>query len=286
MDIGYLLELERCLERRRVVQPAAKEEHARPVGVQRCDALHILLAFERFFDALRQTLELSAERTLVADRDQAARPRNLDRDQVQRRQLRGICLGRRNRDLRARPGIQHAVRFARNRGGNHVDHRDRERTRLLGKAHRGQGVRRLARLADDDAHILLADDRVLIPELGRDLGGAADAAHGLDHALAHHTRVQRRAAADNVDVLDLAQAVIGQAIVLKTDRVVLDTRLDGICNRLGLLHDLLEHEVLIAALFRSGKIPVYCLDSLFHHVAELVHDNYAVRTDDCNLVII
>ncbi len=98
--------------------------------------------------------------------------------------------------------------------------------------------------------------------------------------------MQRRAAADDVNVLDLTQTLVGQAVVLEQNRVVLDTRLYGVGNRLGLLHDLLEHEVLVAALFRSGHIPRYGLNFLLDRVAELVHDNYAVRTDDGNLVVI
>ena len=55
-----------------------------------------------------------------------------------------------------------------------------------------------------------------------------------------------------MDVLNIAQPLIGQAVILKYDRIVLDARLDGIAHRLGLLHDFLEHKVLVAALFRRG----------------------------------
>ena len=98
--------------------------------------------------------------------------------------------------------------------------------------------------------------------------------------------MQRRAAADDVDVLDLTQTLVGQAVVLEQNCVVLDTRLYGVGNCLGLLHDLLEHEVLVAALFRSGHVPRYGLDLLLDWVAKLVHNNYAVRTNDGNLVIV
>ena len=44
--------------------------------------------------------------------------------------------------------------------------------------------------------------------------------------------------------------------------------------------------MLVAALFRCGHIPRYGHDFLLYRIAELVHDNYAVRANDCDLVII
>ena len=89
-----------------------------------------------------------------------------------------------------------------------------------------------------------------------------------------------------MDMLDLTQTLVGQTVVLEYNRIVFDTRLNRIGNCLGLLHDLLEHKVLVSALFRCGHIPRYGHDFLLYRIAELVHDNYAVRANDCNLVII
>ena len=131
-------------------------------------------------------------------------------DEVQCGQLCGICLGGRNRNLRAGPGIQHTVCFARNRRGNDVYDRNRERTCLLGQTHGSQRICRLAGLADNDAHILFADDRVLITELTGNLCRAANAAHRLNHALADHACMQCRAAADDMNMLDLTQTLVGR----------------------------------------------------------------------------
>ena len=286
VNVGNLLELERSLERCGVVKTTAEEEHARAVCVQRCNTLHIRLAFERFGDALGQTLELSAERTLITDGNQTAYTRDFHGNQVKRRKLRGICLGGCNGDLRACPGVQNAVRLAGNRGRYDVYDCDSECTGLLCQTHCSERVGGLTGLADDDAHILLADDRVLVTEFTCNLSGAADAAHCLDDALAYHAGMERGAAADDVNVLNVAQTLVGQAVVLEADRVVLDARLYSVGNCLGLLHDLLEHEVLIAALFCGGHIPVDRLDFLLDNVAELVHDNDLIRTNDSDLVVI
>ena len=89
-----------------------------------------------------------------------------------------------------------------------------------------------------------------------------------------------------MDMLDLTQTLVGQTVVLEDNRIVFDARLYGVGNCLRLLHDLLEHKVLVSALFRCGHIPRYGHDFLLYRIAKLVHDNYAVRANDCNLVII
>ncbi len=72
-----------------------------------------------------------------------------------------------------------------------------------------------------------------------------------------------RATADDVDVFNVAQTLIGQSVVFETNGIVLDTGVTVSVTSLRLFHDLLEHEVLIAALFCCGHIPVDGLNFLF-----------------------
>ena len=271
VDIGNLLQLKGCLESCGIVQTAAEEKDTGAVCIQRSDALHIRLTFERFGDAFRQPLKLSTERTLVADRDQTAHARNLYGNQIQCGKLRGVSLGRCNSDLRAGPGVQDTISFACDRRGDHIYNRDGECTGLLRQTHCSKRISRLTGLTDYDAHILFADDRVFIAEFACDLGRAADTAHCLDDALADHACMQRRATADDVDVFNVAQTLIGQSVVLETNGIVLDTGGHGICNSLRLFHDLLEHEVLIAALFCCGHIPVDGLNFLSNQNMSVVN---------------
>ena len=238
------------------------------------------------FDALRQALKFCTQRALIADRNQAARTRNLNRNQIQCGQLRRVRLGGGNRDLWPRPSVQYAIRFTRNGRRYDIHDRDRKRTRLLRQAHSSQCICRLARLANYDAQILLTDNRVLVTEFRRNLCRAANTAHCFNHALTHHTCVQRRTTRNDVNIFNIPQTLIRQTVFLKHNRIVLNTRLYRIAHCLGLLHDLLEHKVLITALFSRGQIPVDRLHLLFDHVAELVHYNHAVRTDDRNLVVV
>ncbi len=88
VEIGNLLQL-RDASSCGIVQTAPRKKTLGAVCIQRSDALHIRLTFERFGDAFRQPLKLSTERTLVADRDQTAHARNLYGNQIQRGKLRG-----------------------------------------------------------------------------------------------------------------------------------------------------------------------------------------------------
>ena len=56
-----------------------------------------------------------------------------------------------------------------------------------------------------------------------------------------------------------------------------DARVDGGLERPGLLHDLLEHEVLVAALFRGLHVPHHPGDGLFDGLAGTVVDRDALR---------
>ena len=82
------------------------------------------------------------------------------------------------------------------------------------------------------------------------------------------------------------QAVIGQAVLFKYDLTVTDTRLDGLRNCAGLLHDLLDHKVLVTALFGCGHIPSNRAYFLLNRFAKCVEDLHAVRTNNCNLIVV
>ena len=80
----------------------------------------------------------------------------------------------------------------------------------------------------------------------------------------------RRAAGDDLDAV-VAAAVEHQSV--EDDRAVLDAGQDCPAQGLRLLHDLLEHEMLVAALFRGGDLPVDVMVLLFdgqlHRVIDL-----------------
>ena len=78
----------------------------------------------------------------------------------------------------------------------------------------------------------------------------------LDRVFGEQPGVIRGAAGDHEHLVDLAQFLIGQPLLVEHDPAVDEVSQQGVGHRGGLLGDLLEHEVLVAALFRGGQVPV------------------------------
>ena len=74
--------------------------------------------------------------------------------------------------------------------------------------------------------------------------------------LASSPGVVRRAAGDDEDLVDLAQFLVGEALLVEHDAPVDEVPEQGVGDRGGLLGDLLEHEVLVAALLGGRQVPV------------------------------
>ena len=76
-----------------------------------------------------------------------------------------------------------------------------------------------------------------------------------------------RAAGDNIDLLDLLHFLIGEIHAVKMHLTVCHDGIDRIADDLRLLVDLLEHEMLIAALFGGFRIPLDLGQLLLQHLA-------------------
>ena len=93
----------------------------------------------------------------------------------------------------------------------------------------------------------------------------------------------RRAAGDDLDAVIAADV---QLQAVEDDLAVFDARQDGAAQGLGLLHDLLEHEVLVAALFRGGDLPVDVVVFLFDGQLHGVEELDAVAAEDGDLAVL
>jgi hypothetical protein len=79
----------------------------------------------------------------------------------------------------------------------------------------------------------------------------------LDGVLGDHARVVGGAAGDDEDLVDVAQVLVGEADLVEDDVAALGEPAEqGVRDRLRLLGDLLEHEVVVAALLGGGGVPV------------------------------
>ena len=104
---------------------------------------------------------------------------------------------------------------------------------------------------------MLVDNRVAIAELRGDIDLDEDARHLLDVVFADEPSVVRRAASDDVNLVERIEIRGIPSELLEGNRLLVrrDALTHRVAHRLRLLVDLLEHEMLIAALLCRLGIP-------------------------------
>ena len=114
--------------------------------------------------------------------------------------------------------------------------------------HRLQGVGGLTGLRDGDYQGAAVQNRVTVTELAGQLDLDRQPGPMLDGVLGQQAGVESRAARDDEDLIDFAQLLIGEPLLVKDDASVDEMAEERGGDRGRLLGDLLEHEVLVAAL--------------------------------------
>ena len=124
MNIADFLHLEAAFHADGVVDAAADEEDILCVAELRGEPLEPLLVVDDALHLFGQGSNLGEQALLFALVNQAARLAEANGEQVDTDQLGRVGLGRRDRNLRPRIGIEHKIRLAGNDGANHVDNRE------------------------------------------------------------------------------------------------------------------------------------------------------------------
>ena len=148
-----------------------------------------------------------------------------------------------------------------------------------------QRVRRFAGLRNRDDQRVAVENRVAVAELAGQLDLDRQAAPVLDGVLGDQPRVVGRATSDDEDLVDVAQVLVGDALLVEDDPAGLEVAPQRVGQRLGLLLDLLEHEVLVAALLGGGEIPVDRERLRLGGIAVEIGDLVAVAGDHDELVL-
>ena len=286
MQVGDLLELQRTLHADGVVHIAADEKQRRVILIALGKLRDLRIEVDGALHHLRQDHEVIRELGSLFPAQAAALLAQIERQQIQHRHLRGVALRGRNGDLRACPGVDDIVRDAGDRTADDVD--DREHIRALGLrlADGGDGVRRLAGLRNDDHERVLVDDRVTVAELTRKVSIDRNVRELFERIFARLTGIKRRAAGRDHDLVEAHELRIGHLQLVKHNAVILHTRVERGLDGTRLLHDLFEHEVLIAALFGSLNIPRDAGNGLFDRLAGAVKDRVAVGTHLGELAVV
>ena len=157
------------------------------------------------------------------------------------------------------PGVRidGARGLARDHGADHIADGQRLDPFRFRLALRGQRVRRFAGLRDDHGERVLGDDRIAIAELAAVIHFHRKARQPLDHELAGQPGVPAGAAGDDADLANARELGRRDVHLVEEDAAGLlpDAPQRGVAHGARLLEDLLEHEVLVAALFRLDRVP-------------------------------
>ena len=288
VNIGNLLELQRAFKRHMIVETASDEEDVLVEAVLLRKRLDRLDVAQRLAD-LRGNLRKSLDQSLAALlRERSLEICHVDGEHEHQDELRRVRLRRGDGDLRPRPSVKHLRRLARDGRADDVRDSKALRAQTLGLLQGGKRVARLARLADDDHQGVLVDDRRTVAELRRNVNLDGDARELLDVVLADKTRMIRRAAGDDVNLIKRIEEFAAPAQLVHDDMLAVlgNARRHRVAHGLRLLVNLLEHEVLVATLFRRLGVPVDLEDLLRHDFAAAIRDVHAVRLDDRHLTVI
>ena len=248
----------------------------------------IAAPFQRLLEQQRQLQQRVDVRPRRRRGQHAAHLAQAQGEEIERDQLRGERLGRRDADLRTRVGIDRPVGLARRHAADHVADGDAGGAFALRLAQRGQRVGRLARLRDDDGERVWRHNRLAVAVLGSVVHFDRDARQLLDHELADEAGVPRGAARQNRDVLDRGQLGIVELHLFEKHLagVLRDAAEDRLAGGSRLLEDFLEHEVLVAGLLRHDRIPQHALGRLGDRPSAKIGEHGAGPGDDRHLLVV
>ena len=217
--------------------------------------------------------------------DFAAHEGQLQREGVHGDQLGTVGLGGGDGDLGSGEGIEDMVRLAGNGGAHDVHDGQGTDPEGLGLAQGGQAVGGLAGLGDDDDEGFGIQQLFAVAELGGQLDPGGELGQILEDVLGGHAHMPGGAAGNDVHGGDIGQKRIGESGPGQVDPAVLQNAVQGIADSGGLFVDLLEHEMLIAALFGGLGVPGDLGGLVLDHIAVQVIENDLARGEARHLEI-
>ena len=189
---------------------------------------------------------------------EASRKAELEREERDRHELSRERLRRGDADFDAGPGVDHAVGFSRQRAAHNVADRDRPRAVVLCLAEGGEGIGGFAGLGDRDGEHPAVDDGLAIAKFRGDVDLDRQPCKRFDQVFPDQRGVPRSAASHEAQSVETGELAILQSELGDPD--VRSLRVhpfsDRVLDGLGLLEDLLEHEVGIAGLLCGLAVPV------------------------------
>ena len=195
----------------------------------------------------------------------------IEREERQQRHLRNVGLGRGDADLRTAPREERPAGEPAEVRSQDVADAENGAASLFGDAHRFNRVGGLTGLRHRDDERRRIDDRIAVAKLAGEFHLHRKPDERTQQVHADEARVVGAAATGDRDLADAAQEVARDLAQFATDVHVaafVYTSGQRLLDDVGLLEDLLEHEMLEAALLGGTGIP--------HHLDRLALDVIAV----------
>ena len=198
-----------------------------------------------------------------------------------------VGLGCGNCDLRSCKRIQDVICFSCNGRAHYIDNCQRFHSIGFGKAKRCQRIRSLPGLADNDRHAVRCNKGVPVTEFRSQFNSNLAPCKILDHILDRNPYMIGRAAADDIDLIQIPEHFLRKAGFLKINSAVLaDHRMDRVLYRTRLFMNLLQHEVRISALLRRLCIHLHLRGCFLNFFLVNVIEGDLVRLEDAYLHIV
>ena len=196
----------------------------------------------------------------------------------QRGQLAGKGLGGGHADLRSGVRIDRAGRLAGDHGAHRIADGQGLGAFLFGLALRRQRVGGFAGLRNHDGQRVRPHDGVAVAEFAAVVHLHRNARQLLDHELAGQPGVPAGAAGDDLHLADAREFGRRDIHFIQEDAAALlrHAAQRGVAHGARLLIDFLEHEMLVAALFRQDGVPQDVLALAVHRAAFEVGEPDAV----------
>ena len=183
-------------------------------------------------------------------------------------------------------GVERVVGELCDGAAHHVHDAEHRRPAALALLQGGDGVRRLAGLGDHQHQGVFIHHGIGIAQLAGQLHLHGDAAELFDGIAPGAARVVGRAAGGDDDLVDVFQFFSRQFEAVQLDLPLVNAGGEGGFDGGGLLHDLLEHEVLIAALLGGLHTPGHAADGLLQLAPGAVADGDGLRGELCKLPVL
>ncbi|KAI9172071.1 proteasome regulatory particle subunit Rpt4 [Paramyrothecium foliicola] len=240
---------------------AVKEERLLVLENLLAEILDGLVELEDLLDLVRhvgQTLDDLLAASLLGGTVLAERQGEHDHGN----ELGGVSLGGGNTDLRAGVDVDTTVGEQGDGRADNVDDTDGEGATLQAVAESHQRIGSLTRLGHEDASVVTEDGSLSIEEVGRQLDGDGDLSQLFEDTTDSHARVVAGTASNENDSAATTNRGDVRAKATEGDRLVghVQTTTHGVDDGLGLLENLLLHEVVELALHDLLQLELQGLD--------------------------